>query len=80
MYLIETNNLTKRYGHVNVVDHVNMHIPESSIYGFVGENGSAFDLIIHGERVESLVIPALGILGAATPLSLIFLLAITVSI
>ena len=40
MYLIETNNLTKRYGHVNVVDHVNMHIPESSIYGFVGENGS----------------------------------------
>ncbi len=26
----------------------------------VGENGSAFDLIIHGERVESLVIPALG--------------------
>ena len=40
MYLIETKNLTKRYNHVNVVDHVNMHIEESSIYGFVGENGS----------------------------------------
>lgn len=40
MYLIETNELTKRYGDVNVVDHVNMHIPEGSIYGFVGENGS----------------------------------------
>ena len=40
MYLIETNELTKRYGGVNVVDHVNMHIPEKSIYGFVGENGS----------------------------------------
>lgn len=40
MYLIETNNLTKTYGKVNVVDHVNMHIPEGTIYGFVGENGS----------------------------------------
>lgn len=38
--LIETRELTKRYGGVNVVDHVNMHIPERSIYGFVGENGS----------------------------------------
>ena len=40
MYLIETNNLTKRYGQRNVVDSVNMHIPEKAIYGFVGENGS----------------------------------------
>ena len=40
MYLIETNNLTKTYNHVNVVDSVNMHIEERSIYGFVGENGS----------------------------------------
>ena len=40
MYLIETKDLTKRYSHVNVVDHVNMHIEENSIYGFVGENGS----------------------------------------
>ena len=40
MYLIETNDLCKRYGDKLVVDHVNMHIEESSIYGFVGENGS----------------------------------------
>ena len=40
MYLIETNNLTKIYGKKAAVDHVNMHIPEGSIYGFVGENGS----------------------------------------
>ena len=40
MYLIETNDLTKRYGNTNVVDSVNMHIPEGVIYGFVGENGS----------------------------------------
>lgn len=40
MYLIETKELTKKYGDTNVVDHVNLHIPDRSIYGFVGENGS----------------------------------------
>ena len=40
MYLVETNNLTKVYSGRAVVDGVNMHIPEGSIYGFVGENGS----------------------------------------
>ena len=39
-YLIETNGLTKKYSKKAVVDHVNMHIPEGTIYGFVGENGS----------------------------------------
>ena len=40
MNLIETNELTKIYGKHPAVDHVNMHIPEGTIYGFVGENGS----------------------------------------
>ena len=40
MDLITTNELCKVYGHKMVIDHVNMHIPEQSIYGFVGENGS----------------------------------------
>ena len=40
MNLIETQDLVKTYAHKNAVDHVNMHIPEGSIYGFVGENGS----------------------------------------
>lgn len=40
MNLIETHDLSKRYGKRFVVDKVNMHIPEGSIYGFVGENGS----------------------------------------
>ena len=40
MDLITTNELCKVYGGKLVIDHVNMHIPESSIYGFVGENGS----------------------------------------
>lgn len=40
MDLITTNQLCKKYGDKLVIDHVDMHIPESSIYGFVGENGS----------------------------------------
>ena len=40
MNIIETNELTKIYSGRAVVDHVNMHIPEGSMYGFVGENGS----------------------------------------
>ena len=40
MYVVETQNLTKVYGGRAVVNKVNMHIPEGSIYGFVGENGS----------------------------------------
>ena len=40
MNIVETQNLTKVYSGRAVVDGVNMHIPEGSIYGFVGENGS----------------------------------------
>ena len=39
-YLIETHDLVKKYGSHVVIKKVNMHIPEGSIYGFVGENGS----------------------------------------
>ena len=40
MDLITTHELCKKYGQKLVIDHVNIHIPEKSIYGFVGENGS----------------------------------------
>ena len=40
MKIVETNNLCKKYGGQLVIDHVNMHIEEKMIYGFVGENGS----------------------------------------
>ena len=39
-FAIVTNQLTKVYSHKNAVDHVDMHVPVGSIYGFVGENGS----------------------------------------
>ena len=40
MNLIETKDLCKKYGKKLVIDHVDMHVPEKAIYGFVGENGS----------------------------------------
>lgn len=40
MDLITTKGLCKIYGGKMVIDHIDMHIPEASIYGFVGENGS----------------------------------------
>ena len=39
-YIIETNNLTKKFPGKVAVDHVNMHIKRGEIYGFIGRNGA----------------------------------------
>ncbi|HES0092875.1 TPA: bacitracin ABC transporter ATP-binding protein BcrA, partial [Streptococcus pyogenes] len=39
-YIIETENLTKRYGTATVVDKVNLHVPTGKIYGLLGRNGA----------------------------------------
>ena len=39
-YIIETENLTKRYGTATVVDKVNLHVPKGKIYGLLGRNGA----------------------------------------
>ncbi len=38
--MIETKNLTKKYGDFKALDNVNMHVPKGSIYGLVGPNGA----------------------------------------
>ncbi|MEQ9100778.1 MAG: ATP-binding cassette domain-containing protein [Imperialibacter sp.] len=40
MMIVETNNLTKRYGRATVVDQVSLQIPQGKIYGFLGLNGA----------------------------------------
>jgi ABC-2 type transport system ATP-binding protein len=37
---IDARGLTKRFGHTLAVDHLSFHVPEGSITGFVGPNGS----------------------------------------
>jgi len=39
-YLIETNNLTKKYGKFTAVNNVDLKVPKGGIYGFLGPNGA----------------------------------------
>ena len=39
-YVIETKQVTKAYGSLLALDHVNIHVKRGSIYGLVGDNGS----------------------------------------
>lgn len=39
-YIIETKNLTKRYGNSIVVDNVSIHVPKGKIYALLGRNGA----------------------------------------
>jgi ABC-2 type transport system ATP-binding protein len=38
--VIETQNLTRRFGELTAVDHLNMAIPPGIIFGFLGPNGA----------------------------------------
>src|ERR1700694_2996663 len=40
MNAIEIRDVTKRFGAVVAVSHVTLDVPEGSIYGFIGPNGS----------------------------------------
>lgn len=39
-YVIETKQLTKKYGTLSALDHINIHVKKSCIYGLIGDNGS----------------------------------------
>lgn len=39
-YILQTEDLTKRYGAKTVLDNVNMNIKKGDIYGFIGRNGA----------------------------------------
>ena len=38
--IVETTNLTRRYGETVALDQLNLQIPEGSIFGFIGPNGA----------------------------------------
>lgn len=58
MLVLETNGLTKKYKENYAVDHVNMHIEQGDIYGFVGENGAGKTTIIR--LISGLAAPTSG--------------------
>ena len=39
-YILETRQLTKKFGNKLAVDHVDMHIRKGDIYGLIGKNGA----------------------------------------
>ncbi|MDO5575420.1 MAG: ATP-binding cassette domain-containing protein [bacterium] len=45
-YLFCTDSLSKYYGTFHALDGLSMHVPEGSIYGFVGENGAGKTTLI----------------------------------
>ncbi|MFC2156994.1 ABC transporter ATP-binding protein [Acidobacteriota bacterium] len=40
MNVVEINNITKTFGKVTAVDDLSLNVPQGSIYGFIGPNGS----------------------------------------
>lgn len=56
--VVETRELSKKYGQQFAIDKVNMHIKKGAIYGFIGENGSGKTTIIR--LLMGLAIPTSG--------------------
>lgn len=44
--ILQTENLSKRYGRKEVVSGVNLHIPKQSVYGLLGPNGAGKSTIL----------------------------------
>ncbi len=38
--IVETKDLTRRYGNNIALDHLNLQIPQGAVYGFIGPNGA----------------------------------------
>ncbi|HEV2118505.1 MAG TPA: multidrug ABC transporter ATP-binding protein, partial [Candidatus Bathyarchaeia archaeon] len=38
--MIDTENLTKRFGSMTAVDSVTLHVDEGEVFGFLGPNGA----------------------------------------
>lgn len=57
-YVIETNNLTKKYNQQISVDCVNLHVPKGKIYGLLGRNGAGKTTIM--KMLLNLVKPTSG--------------------
>ena len=45
-YILETNNLEKRYKKFTAITKLNMHIPKGAIYGLIGRNGAGKTTLI----------------------------------
>jgi len=58
MYAIETIGLSKTFRNIYAVQNLNLHVPEGSIYGFIGENGSGKSTT--EKLISGLLVPSSG--------------------
>jgi len=56
--MLETKNLTKKYGSFNAVDKLNLSVKEGSIFGFLGHNGAGKTTTI--SMLTTLILPTEG--------------------
>lgn len=45
-YILETNNLSKKYKKFTAIENLNIHVPKGAIYGLVGKNGAGKTTLI----------------------------------
>lgn len=45
-YILETENIKKKYGQFNALNNLNMYIPKGAIYGLIGKNGAGKTTLI----------------------------------
>ena len=45
-YILETNNLEKKYKKFSAISNLNMHVPKGAIYGLIGKNGAGKTTLI----------------------------------
>ncbi len=58
MFALETRSLNKNYGRRRVITDFNMHVPQGSIYGFVGKNGAGKSTVM--KMIDHLAKPTSG--------------------
>ncbi|MBO4323239.1 MAG: ATP-binding cassette domain-containing protein [Clostridia bacterium] len=60
-YVIETDNLVKRYGSVLAVDNVSVHVKKGDVYGLIGKNGAGKTSLL--KLILGLTMPTSGEVG-----------------